>query len=564
MSQSVPDAPFDGQTGLLDIDAPRVESGIDAADLEPAPGRLGQQKMCCPHPDCPWWVPEGREHLADSHSCVGPYYEQLDRDGLIDTCDVDGPEDYVEKFIGDDGTIEFEELAADAIPRPRSERLRLLFDFDAFDYQQAAIDDQNPDKSVNLARQVGKTETGGAIGADSVLFSAYPDGHDVAFFGDVADTAYEMFRRCKQRLKQCPLPLELLNVNKDNETYWEFGNGETRLVTGSLNNGGDNERGKLPKVVIVDEAALCERSSFVDVIEPMFATHGDDHELFVMSTPRGQTGFHFDANQPDRDPRYFSVHNVPTWANPLVSEGWLARRQASVDSDTWQQEYLGIFIEEGNNYIPTSLYRRCQTDFRTTDVPATTNPTLRVVGHPLPDTTYFIGVDVAGAGTDRTVYLVITADGTVVHVESEDTSQTPNVLGRVGELYREFDSQSIYVDKNSLGEGVVSWGAVDDDPGFRRALDGIPFSTPRKSAMYKSLKQTFESSALQLPKHGALERETTRLTFEFTANRHVRVHHPENGHDDHPDALALANYARLDASRGPNPDRPDDHGIRSV
>ncbi len=514
---------------------------ITPEDLVAEPGRLGQDRMCCPHPDCPWWVPEGQEHLADSHHCVGPVYTNVDRSGLVDTSDVEKPEDYFAKFLPETGPFdedEFVSLAKDAIPRPRSERLRLLFDFDAFGYQRAILDDPNPDASVNMGRQVGKTETGGAIGADAILFSAIPTGDDVAFFGDVQDTASEMFRRCKKHLNNCPIPLDKLGVEKDNETYWEF-LGDSRLLTMSLNNGGDNERGKLPKVAIVDEAALCERSAFSEVVEPMFMTHGDAHEMFVMSTPRGQTGYHYDANMPDREPEYFSAHTVPAWGNPIVSESWLRKKRSSTDSDTWRQEYLGEFVSEGNAYIPTSTYRPCQHDLPTERGEF---GSLQVEGHPKRGAEYYGAVDVAGGGKDRTVYMVMTRSGTVVHIESEDKSKIPAVLGRIGALNETYDFVHFLVDQNSLGQGVVDFSEIDAE--LSSFVEGIAWSTPTKSAMYKALKNAFESEDIQLPKHGRLERETTKLKFEFTPNRHVRVSHPKNGHDDHPDALAMANYVR--------------------
>ena len=512
---------------------------ITASDLIAEPGRLGSRRLRCPHPECPWWVPEDRAHLADSHVCCGPVYDTVDKTGLVETDASTTPEEYVGNFTDVTGQVDLVALAEDAIPRPRSERIRLLFGFDAFDYQRAILDDPNPDVSVNTGRQVGKTETGGAIGADAVLFSAYPTDDDVAFFGDVQDTAVEMFRRCTRHLENCPIPLEQLGVDRDNETFWEFDNG-TRLLTGSLNNGGDNERGKLPKVVVADEAALCERSSFEDVVDPMFMTHGDDHELYVVSTPRGETGYHYDAHQPDRQPAYFSSHSVPAWANPLVDETWLEKKRASTDSDTWRQEYLGEFVPEGNAYIPPSLYRPVQTDLPTQTTQSSS--LLRVDGHPYTNYTYFGGVDIAGQGSDKTVYIVMTDTGTVIHIESEEKSRTNDVVGRIGELHEHYGFEQVCVDQNALGQGVADYAAADTD--LSGVVVGVPFSTPKKSEMYKNLKNAFETEALSLPKHGALERETTHLQYSFTSNRHVAVSHPPNGHDDFPDALALCQFAR--------------------
>lgn len=522
-----------------------ADSGRSIADLEASEGRLGYTKLSCPN--CSWWVEEEQAELVDAHVCPADHFDGEPAD-LVDVSDVESPEEYVAKFVGADGDVTYStflKIAEDALQRRRSERVRLLFGFDAFDYQQAILDDPNPDVSVNMGRQVGKTETGGVIGADAALFSAYPDDADVGFYGDVADTAVEMFRRCKKHLKQCPIPLDVLGVDRDNETYWEFVDNGTRILTGSLNNGGDNERGKLPKVAIVDEAALCDRSSFGRVIEPMFMTWGDDHELYVMSTPRGQTGYHYDANTPGRDPDYFSSHCVPSWGNPLVAESWLEKKRDNTDSDTWEQEYLGRPISDGNAYIPTSLYRTCIADVPLRD---DFRRGTWVEGHPKPDTAYFGGCDIAGAGDDRTVYLIMSEDGLVVYVENEETSTTPDVVGRIGELYETWDFERFHVDENSLGQGVANYSAID--PQLGAVVDGVTFGLKSKSNMYKTLKKSFEGEEIAVPKHGLLERETTRLDYKFSANRHVQVSHPQGGHDDHPDALALANLARSTMATG--------------
>lgn len=533
-----------------------VGSGLTAEDLVVEDGRdLEKGRAYCPNDGCSWWVPIGREHLADRHVCPAVEGVYDIPDGLVDASDLTS-EEYLAMFA-EDGV--WTQEAANAViddlrPRPRSERIRLLFGFELFDYQQAQADDPCPDKSVNCGRQIGKTETGGAIGADAALFSAVPSGHDVMFAGDVKDTALEMFRRCKRHLERCPLSLEQIGVTDDNKTVWEFQNG-SRILSGTLKDGGDTERGVLPKVIVVDESALIKRSAFQDVIEPMFATHGDDHELYVVSTPRGETGYHYDANVPDRDPDYFSPHSVPTSANPLVDDAFLLKKRTSTDSISWRQEWLGEFVSDGNAYIPASIYRPCQADLDTLDPD---RGYLRVQDHPKDGVEYYGACDVAGEGRDRTVYLVMTGDGTVVHVENEETSKTPAVLGRIGTLHQEFDFVSMLVDKNSLGEGVVSFSEVDRS--LSMVVDGVPFSLQQKSKMYKALKKSFEGEELQLPKHGRLERETTRLQFEFTANRHVKVHAPESSdgeglaHDDHPDALALANWARTHGkTRGRRP-----------
>lgn len=517
---------YDGELKL------EAGSGIAPEELVPGPEDLRGSRRYCPH-DCGWWVPEGREQLALRHTCavVEGVYDGLPS-GLLDAEGMD-PTEYVSHFIGSDEQLDLGELLDDLAPRPRSQRVELLFGFTPIDYQRAILDCPEPDQSVNNARQVGKTETLGVFAADAALFEAAPNGYDVMFAGDVHDTAVEMYRRCKKHINKCPIPNELLGFESDpNKTYAEFADGE-RIMTGSLKDGGDNERGVLPQTVCVDEAALVERVAIEEVIEPMFATHGEDHHLLISSTPRGTAGIHYDANTPGAAPDHFAVHSVPTWGNPYVSSAFLAKKHASTDTLTWRQEWLGEFVERGAVYIPTKLYARCQGELELE---------AHRKGVPHPDQEYFMGVDVARKGTDRTVFVVLAENGDVPLIESEAQSSIPGVVRRMGDLHDRWDFARVLVDENTFGGGVVDF--AQETPSMAPFVEGIPFSTPRKAAMYRNLKKTFELEDLRLPKHTSMLTETTSLTFDYTKTGHLQVDHPSNGNDDHPDALALACFAR--------------------
>lgn len=436
---------------------------------------------------------------------------------------------YLTDFV-EAGGVDWERLATNLRPRPPSERLRLLFDWEAWPFQREIIDDDSPDVVANTGRQVGKTETGGAIGADRTLFKAIPRGADVLFAGDVHDTAQEMFRRCKGHFRRSPLSLDQFGVTKANERTWEFDTG-TRILTGSLKNGGDNLRGLNPVVVIVDESALVEERACTDVIEPMFNTWGDEHEFYLFSTPRGKSGYHYKAWSGKAGFERFSAHHVPSSASPIVSESELDQKRDQVDSFTWRQEYLGEFVEAEDAWIPSALYDSCERD------PAEYRE----------DPPRYLGVDVARQGRDRTVYLDMDADGVVRRLESEDESTMPGVLGRIQAWHADAGYERILVDEGSFGGGVVDFAGEHAD--LRGTLDPYTFSLSGKQDLFQTLKTSFERGELYLPEHRRLRIETTELQYEFTQTGTLKLSHPEGGHDDFPDALALANYARTGAGQ---------------
>lgn len=406
----------------------------------------------------------------------------------------------------------------------RSTRVREFFGFDPFDYQAAILDDPNSDVVTTCGRQVGKTETGGAIAADAFISS---DGWDVMIAAKWQETADEMLRRAKSHLKNAGFGESHPEIESWNKTEVESSTGG-RLYSKTLKvadgEAGDNQRGKLPRVVVLDESAIVDGEAIQQVIRPMFLTHGENHELYLFSTPRGKQGFHYEKHKNDDS---WSSHHVPSSANPLIDDDYLADECESVDELTWKQEYLGQFIDLGEVYLPSNLVRPAIAD----------SPPSRAEG-----SRAWLGVDVARGGHDRTVYTAVDEKGSVFLIASEDTSTMPGVVGRIKSLDARHDFSGILIDENAVGGGVVDFST--EAPKLEGKVEAVTFTTKTKQAMYQGLKKAFEAGEMQLPEHDRLIHELTSLQFDFTQHGKLRVHHPPGGHDDFPDSLALANHGR--------------------
>ena len=61
-----------------------------------------------------------------------------------------------------------------------------------------------------------------------------------------------------------------------------------------------------------------------------------------------------------------------------------------------------------------------------------------------------------------------------------------------------------------------------------------------KLDMYSNLKLWMEKGLLALPNHKKLLYELKDFRYELTDSGGLKLHHSERGHDDYPDALALA------------------------
>jgi hypothetical protein len=413
--------------------------------------------------------------------------------------------------------------------KPRSERVKALFNFEPTDYQAELLDYCEEEPKAQAApkagRQVGKTIIAGVIGADHAITH---DATDVLFGAPAQATANEMFRECKQHFKNSDFTLDQFGVDKPNEQTWEFDNG-TRILSRTLGDvdreDNPGNRGMNPTCVCVDEAAYEKDAVYTEEIEEFFITHAE-YEYCLFSTPRAKSGYFY--RKVEVDESWYSPH-WKTEISPFAQQDYIERKREEFDKQTFEQEFLGEFVDtDGSKYLPRKLVMPCVRDDDPNERPA------------LNAEPAYLGVDVARAGADRTVYIVIDEAGDVVRVEAEDKSKMTGVVGRIKRLDKEYDFAQIRIDENAVGGGVVDF--AEHDLGAK--VEPTPFTNKSKQEMYQSLKKSLEDGALSLPDNGRLVHELTALEYSFTPSGKLKVEHPPGGHDDYADAVALANLAR--------------------
>jgi hypothetical protein len=418
----------------------------------------------------------------------------------------------------------FEGLSADEAQQrlatlSRAERMELLFGFEPFDYQRDLIDytdrTETPRVAIQPGRQVGKTLTGAALAADH---AASVPGEDTLIAAPFQETADEMMREAKRLLEEAEQRLEAmglsLGVESKNKREWEFSHGG-RLLSRTLGVDGVGQRGKNPKFVIVDEAAYSPDAIFNDVIEPFFLTH-DTYTFILTSTPAGDAGYFYEKCELDGD--WHSPY-WPSAISPLVDPEWLAEKREKTEARTFRQEYLGEFIGSSDRFFPPQLVDDASTgEFDKGDVVT-------------------LGADIARAGDDRTAIVGIDSSGTAGVITSDAEMTLTDATGALVDLYERHSPDSILVDETGLGAGVVE---MLEDEVSRHAVEGVKFTLDRKQSLYNNLKSALEGGDLTLDHHPRLVRELKRLTYSLTRGGKTKISHPDNGHDDHPDALALA------------------------
>jgi len=442
---------------------------------------------------------------------------------------------------------------------PRSERVKILFDWTPTDYQAELLDYLEREQTAHAApqkgRQVGATMTAGTIGADHALWAPQLVGEptDVLFTAPGQETADEMFEEAKQRFRDGPLTLEQYGVVKDNEQTWKLSSG-TRLLSRTLGNVGQEDqpgnRGKNPTCVIIDEAAYEKDIVYEQEIEQFFITH-PVFEYCLFSTPAGKSGYYYRKVTQDDD--WYSPH-WPTRISPYAQDSYIEKQREKLDSETFAQEYGGEFAEDGNSAIPhETLKPNINPD-------ADRDPT-----HPR-----YLGIDPARGGKDEMVVFDIDATGTYWNIWAFETMDGPRFIELLEVLHQGKPElahwpsaptptvgsgetpasgyETILIEEN----GVGGFAADFAEAGLGSVVRVVTSSNETKQNIYQRLITDLEDSELALPNHRTFIRQTTKLEKSFTPTGKAKYEAPTGSHDDWPDGLAFANWARHG-----NGDQPD-------
>lgn len=434
---------------------------------------------------------------------------------------------------------------------PRSERVEILFDFEPTDYQGQLLDHIEAEDAGRAApqkgRQVGATLTAGVIGADHALWAPQLVGEptDVLFAAPGQETADEMFNECKQHFENGPLTLDQYGVTKPNEQTWKFASG-TRILSRTLGNVGQEEqpgnRGKSPTCVIVDEAAYEQDKVYEEEIEQFFITH-PVYEYLLFSTPAGKSGYFYQKVDDDDD--WFSPY-WPTKRSPYAQQDYIEEQREKLPSSTFDQEFLGKFAEDGGSAISHGVL----------------TPNLapgRPFDHALDR---YLGIDPARGGKDEMVAVDMDAAGVCWNAWAFETISGPQFVEFLEYAHTDKTALEYFseVPAPACGDGVTPKGGYETilieengvggfaadfaEAGLGDAIRVVNSTNETKQSVYQRLIKDLEETELALPKHQPLIRQTTKLQKSFTPTGKAKFEAPSGKHDDWPDGMAFANWAR--------------------
>jgi len=392
-----------------------------------------------------------------------------------------------------------------------------------FDYQKEFMDKDDDRKVFVSGRRVGKSRTAAWLALwKAVTFEQV----EVLLTAKAQRQSMELFNQVQAEMRNSNIPSDQWGVVRSTRTEINFDNG-SRIIALPVGRDGSNIRGYggPENMIIVDEAAFIDDAIFQQVLLPMMAVGGGT--FILLSTPFGKKGFLYEKSNDEK----WYTQQVPTSANPLISDEFIREQKENLTVMQFKQEILGQFEENADSFFQRDELMAC---------------TEEVVSKE--DSVTYLGVDLASTGGDESVYVCLDDTGNVFDIEHTSEKPMTDAMGRIRELDSYYDFSQIMVDSTSLGQGTVD----QVKEGLGQKVSGFKFTNEKKQDLYNTLKNEIQKENVTIPyipgkndqPGNKLVNQCLDLEFSFTSSGKMRIEHPPGGHDDFSDAFALAVWAK--------------------
>lgn len=293
---------------------------------------------------------------------------------------------------------------------------------------------------------------------------------------------------------------------------------------------GNSTRGFEGGVLIVDEASRMPAHFWAAATPVILMTGG---ELWLASTPAGKTGYFWERfnesyNLKDPDAR-FKVFYKPT---PVViqerkfSYNWtekqkekatevLRQEEKTMSKLEYGQEYLGLFMEDLQQFFPDELIKKCQTQDREGFNKEHTSS---------------LGVDLGRLGDDESAF-------SCFEFRNEHLYQTEQLITKklrltepykiIVDLDKKINFTKIFIDSGGIGVGVFDW-LLDNDQ-TKRKVEGLDnskriiedgrFKGILKTDLYWNLRYFMENEKIHLLKDHSIFMSLKMIQYEETYDK---------------------------------------------
>lgn len=424
-------------------------------------------------------------------------------------------------------------MASSSLPTPTPPR-RGMPAVPLYPYQIGVMNDESRFVCALMSRQIGKTFVF-SLKIVRDVFKAIASGRKSRWviLSRGEKQAKEALELCKLHARAFSSTIDLIEENYDwrpegEDTTYKvseiiFGNGSK--IT-ALPANPDTARGFSGNVWLDEFAFHADSSKIWKAVFPI-VTRG--FKLLISSSANGKDNKFYEIWQRSEifSKHFCDIHQAIEQGCPLNAE---EIRQALLDDDAFEQEYLCQFLDEAHAYLPYNLIESCEHED---------------AGKPdrYQGGSVFLGVDIARR-KDLFVVFAWESMGDVLwcreiaaHRRISFKEQDMVLAG----FFQRYNVIRCCIDQTGMGEKPVE----DARESYGDQVEGILMNADIKFKLASAAKKRFEDKLLRIPKSDVLREDFHKLKRIPTANGNWRfdADRDSNGHADRAWAAFLGIYA---------------------
>lgn len=410
--------------------------------------------------------------------------------------------------------------------------------FKVYAYQDMILNDKASRICVCIARQTGKSTMAGLLAFHTAFFK---EGSTVMVVSATKPQALELIYKLKVMLKGSKVTnwRHVMPQGKESKSEIVLNSvdkkTESRIISVPAT---DAARGYSPDLVIVDEAAFIENGDYIfnQVIEPSVqATKG---RIILLSTPNGQQGFFYTCF----NSKYWSSYQFGWDVCPTNSKDEMEEKRERMTLEEFQAEYEAKFTATKDAY------------FSSKDVVRASSKGLNS-SPPVEGRRYSIGVDFGKINDNCVIHVGhvenpsdpvneqrVVMDQRIVKPLGTDYGQ---IIGELNALSLRWNHPQFVLDATGVGEAPSD---MLSNEGIR--VEPVKFSIKSKADFFSNLKILLEQGRIDILDEAETKKQLQEFRYEYTPSGQIKLHHPDGGHDDECDALALMAWGLINIRRG--------------
>jgi len=305
--------------------------------------------------------------------------------------------------------------------------------------------DGNKDCFLLCGRQVGKT-TAMSIKAVKLCLKSFKRGEFVLICSITEKQAYHMLAKALS-YAETNYPTRIITKGKEKATKHKimFKNG-TGILCHAAGETGEGLRGFTIKKLMIDEGSRMSEEFFI-AVQPMLSIVKGSMD--IASTPFGK--LHDDGTEKffykcSKDPKYKQFY-VSSEDCPRHTKEFLQTQKKRMTKLSYAQEYLAVFTDELKRLFTDELIN--QTCVLKKEIKSKNQRSK-----------FYLGVDVAGFGSDECTYEIIEKLQNKILIQRENIverkNKTTETTRTILKLENEWNFRKIGIDDGGVGFGVFS------------------------------------------------------------------------------------------------------------